>query len=148
MDYSLFVIKLKMNSDEMKLLFENNEKKIDNISNVDSYTLDVKNSIENKDYNINNNINFPSHFISPLKKYLFPSLDSKYFYIICIIDYFQLYSFQKFLETQIKKMKVTKNKISSVPPNEYKERFDFFIQKITSPEQIEKELRNLNLIKS
>ena len=146
MDYSLFVIKLKMNSDEMKLLFENNEKKIDNISNVDSYTLGVKNSIENKDYNINNNINFPSHFISPLKKYLFPSLDPKYFYIICIIDYFQLYDFQKYLETQIKKIKTSKNKISSVPPNEYKERFDFFIQKITSPELIGKELKNLQLI--
>ena len=147
MDYSLFVIKLKMNNDEMKLLFENKEKLIDNHYNLDSYTLNVKSSIEKNDYNYQN-INFPFNFITPLKKYLFPSLDSKYFYIICIIDYFQLYSFQKFLETQIKKMKVTKNKISSVPPNEYKERFDFFIQKITSPEQIEKELRNLNLIKS
>ena len=146
MDYSLFVIKLNMNNDERKLLFENNENLVDYSNNTNSYILNVQKPITEKNIYNENNINFNFKFIEPLRKYLFPSLDIHYFYIICIIDYFQLYDFQKFLETQMKKMKVSRDKISSVPPNEYKERFDFFIQKITSPEKIGKELKNLNLL--
>ena len=148
MDYSLLVIKLEMNNDEMISLFSNEHMK-NTLENINMYNDDSKDKIikVNKQIKFNeNNIKFPYADIENVKKYIFPSLDIKYFYIICIIDYFQLYDFQKYLETQIKRVKTEREKISSVPPKEYKERFDFFIQKITSPENIKEQLEKLNII--
>ena len=69
--------------------------------------------------------------VKSIEKYIFPSLKATNLYIIAIIDFLQLYDFQKYIETQYKKMKTKENSISSIPPEPYKQRFIKFVKAIT-----------------
>ena len=82
------------------------------------------------------NIRFKEGNIGCLKKYLYPSLKGDVAYIMSIIDYFQIYNLQKNLETKYKKLKagVQEKAISSVPPDEYKDRFIEFVKNKTDSE--------------
>ena len=143
MDYSLLVVKLSLNKDEIIEVFgrfhrKKTEKEISFIlgeremeskssfsdENIDEYKDD---SILNMD-----NVRFDVTQIGNLKKYIFPSLKADVAYIIAIIDFFQLYNLRKNLETQFKRFKANKQDISSVPPEEYVIRFINNMSKITN----------------
>ena len=73
---------------------------------------------------------------------MFPSLKGDIVYIMSIIDYFQIFNLQKNLENKYKKFKTgaKKEEISSIPPDEYKDRFIEFVKRKTDSEQF---LRNM-----
>ena len=97
MDYSLLVIKLEINEDEMKFIFGNAYKNY-----IDKEVNDIKNNIEDDSIFISNDINldfsdnknytnkigFPNEKFISLRKYFFPCLNTKYMYIISIIDFY------------------------------------------------------------
>jgi len=153
MDYSLFVAKISLNNDEIKSLFGRDHRKatekqfLEMIGKVresrptnSSIEKEPDDNNENeKDKLIDNgedNIRFKEGNIGCLKKYLFPSLKGDVAYIMSIIDYFQIYNLQKNLETKYKKLKagVQEKAISSVPPDEYKDRFIEFVKNKTDSE--------------
>lgn len=158
MDYSLFVAKISLNNDEIKSLFGSDHRKatekqfLEMIGQVResarssllSNEKELEDNNDNKDENENenlienkgDNIRFKEENIGCLKKYLYPSLKGDIAYIMSIIDYFQIYNLQKNIETQYKKFKagVQKRDISSVPPDEYRERFIDFVKKKTDSE--------------
>lgn len=133
MDYSLFVVKISLNREEIEEIFgrrsisegvmalEINENNSNNSSVISS---------ESK-IPIFTNISELEHY----KKYLFRSLNDKIVYIIAIIDYLQIYNFYKYLETNVKYF--IKNRpgkveeISCVPPEIYCSRFIEYVKKIT-----------------
>jgi hypothetical protein len=133
MDYSLFVVKISLNREEIEELFgeqssEHIEKDL-NVSNV-SGNISSLNSIDGKS-RIFTNISELEHY----KKYLFRSLNGKIVYVIAIIDYLQIYNFYKYLETNFKLLinnrPEKKEEISCVPPEEYCNRFIDYVKKIT-----------------
>ena len=144
MDYSLLVVKLSLNKDEIievfgrfhrkkaerEITFILGEKEMSSFSMEDSED-DKDNSILNND-----NMRFDSSQIGNLKKYIFPSLKPDVAYIIAIIDFFQLYNLRKNLETKFKLIKAKKTDISSVPPEEYVIRFINNMSKITNGRQL------------
>ena len=144
MDYSLLVVKLSLNKDEIievfgrfhrkkaerEITFILGEKEMSSFSMEDSED-DKDNSILNND-----NMRFDSSQIGNLKKYIFPSLKPDVAYIIAIIDFFQLYDLRKNLETKFKLIKAKKTDISSVPPEEYVIRFINNMSKITNGRQL------------
>ena len=153
MDYSLFVAKISLNNDEIKSLFGRDHRKatekqfLEMIGKVresrptnSSIEKEPDDNNENeKDKLIDNgedNIRFKEGNIGCLKKYLYPSLKGDVAYIMSIIDYFQIYNLQKNLETKYKKLKagVQEKAISSVPPDEYKDRFIEFVKNKTDSE--------------
>jgi hypothetical protein len=73
--------------------------------------------------------------LSFYKKYLFKSTQPNIYYIISIIDFLQLYNFQKFIESNykfyIKSRPESLEAISSVPPELYCTRFINYVKKIT-----------------
>lgn len=87
------------------------------------------------DNEIGSDIDLSVNEIRNLRKYLFHSLNKNVAYIIAIIDYFQLYNFFKYLETNIKfyirnrPEKVTA--ISCVPSDIYCNRFIDYVSRIT-----------------
>ena len=162
MDYSLLVAKISLNKDEIIDLFGNAHRRQSEIdyfnmmgkerqTNSNDSVLDVKEENNNSETNKNEeivkkNIRYNRDKIKPLRKYFFPSLKGDVLYIIAIIDFFQLYNIQKTLETQLKLFKkgVTKNDISSMPPEGYKERFISFVKSITDTENYIKKLNDPN----
>ena len=70
------------------------------------------------------------------KKYLFKSTKPNIAYLVCIIDFLQIYNFQKYFETKVKyfisERPSTVEAISSVPPDIYCGRFIDFVKKIVS----------------
>ena len=143
MDYSLLVVKLSLNKDEIIEVFgrfhrKKTEKEISFILGEremeSKSSFSDENSDEYKDDSIlnNDNVRFDVTQISNLKKYIFPSLKADVAYIIAIIDFFQLYNLRKNLETQFKRFKANKQDISSVPPEEYVIRFINNMSKITN----------------
>jgi len=167
MDYSLLVAKISLNNDEIEDLFgkfHRRESEIeyfkmagipDKIPENKDSTVKIENNDDENEKLINENlekrenekikkIRYKKDKIKPLKKYFFPSLKGDILYIIAIIDFFQLYNLQKTLETQLKLLKsgVTKNDISSMPPDGYKNRFIEFVKNITNSEKYLKEIND------
>ena len=162
MDYSLLVAKISLNKDEIIDLFGDAHRRQSEIdyfnmmgkerqTNTNDAVLEVKEENNNGETDKNEeivkkNIRYNKDKIKPLRKYFFPSLKGDVLYIIAIIDFFQLYNIQKTLETQLKLFKkgVTKNDISSMPPEGYKERFISFVKSITDTENYIKKLNDPN----
>lgn len=162
MDYSLLVVKLSFNKDEIIALFgpghkkkieHNVHKMLDNerlfTSNTDSSGEELPQSKKTESIQSNfideegrpgeiaydvNQLRFNINKVSHLKKYMFPSLQYHIVYIAAIIDFFQLYNMRKNLETKFKLIKASKEDISSIPPNEYMQRFINNLMKITDAE--------------
>ena len=145
MDYSLLVCKIGLNNDEIISIFgkkhnieSDNEIKLiqENISN-ESFDGNYLINIDDNKGNYNeNNLNFKIDEIKYIKKYIFPSLKASNLYIIAIIDFLQIYNFQKYLENHYKKIKSDEKLISSIPPEPYKERFIKFVETITDQTKI------------
>ena len=128
MDYSLLVVKISLNQKEVierliqceKIFGKSIHESIDQSISINEIDIDL-------DLNESE--------IKNLQKYLFRSLNRNVVYIIAIIDYFQLYNFFKFLETNIKYYiknrpeKVTA--ISCVPSDIYCKRFIDYVSRIT-----------------
>lgn len=154
MDYSLLVIKLEINEDEMKFIFGNEyqnyiDKEIDEIkNNIENESIDV-NDDNNFDYcdskNYTNNIRFPNDKFVSLRKYFFPCLNTKYMYIISIIDFLQLYNLKKNIETKLKNLNTQIEDISSVPPDKYQQRFEKYSKEITNKDNIVLKIREEQL---
>lgn len=146
MDYSLLVVKIKINEDEMKYLFgmrhrETTEKEYIELFKstvpVRQQSLEeIKEMEEIYNRQINKlNIRFDRKEIIALKKYMYPSLNPDTMYIFSIIDFFQLYDIKKNLETQMKRLLAKKENISSVPPEDYARRFINNIEQKTNCKQ-------------
>ena len=163
MDYSLLVAKITLNNDEMNYLFGKDHRKNAEIQymqmigqerqtvNVSIDNIDVKGNKKDNDNEKDNliideesKIRFDKDNIACLKKYIFPSLKPDIIYIMSIIDYFQIYNLQKNLEQKYKKFKtgVKKEDISSIPPDEYKDRFIEFLKNKTDSEHYLRQLYN------
>ena len=159
MDYSLLVAKISLNNEEVKFLFgkdhrKKSEKEFFRMAGIERQTLSGNELDNNKDNKIKvddnkidgdnsfSNIRFSDSKIESLKKYFFPSLKGDVLYILSIIDFFQVYNIQKNLETKYKKWtkRVSVRNISSVPPEDYRDRFINFIKKITDSESYIKEI--------
>ena len=158
MDYSLFLIKISLNKEEMKDIFGENIKQKQNkdINNLLSSQMSSENDAPNikKSNNIDNNNNDNSILkiedlknsykekekfkdIEYYKQYLYPSLIQGTGYIISIIDYFQYFNFFKVVEAGvISKFKTglskkNNNTISCVDPKTYSERFIKYFTQLT-----------------
>jgi hypothetical protein len=146
MDYSLLVAKVSLNNDEMMtLLGKDHRKEVERdfltlIGKENEYPNNTNNVIQEDilDNNGEKNIRFAMDKIGNLRKYFFPSLKADVLYIISIIDFFQLYTLQKNLETKIKKIAkgAKEHEISSLPPREYKDRFVDFVNAKTNQKTI------------
>ena len=80
------------------------------------------------------NIRYDIHQVPNLRKYIYPSLYPGQAYIFAIIDFFQLYTLQKKIETELKAIKTSKEKISSMEPEGYCTRFINYVSKISNGE--------------
>lgn len=91
-------------------------------------------------------LNFDPNKIKQLDKYRFPSLYGSQFYIISIIDFFQTYTSQKYLETKVKKFikGVQEAEISSMPPKEYQQRFMANVKRLTDTKTFFKQNNSSN----
>ena len=136
MDYSLFVVNLDLSIKETEILFGKNHfeamnyeyqqrmKEIidDEPMEVEELTEEEKNLLsENKE---ENKIYFDWKQVSRIKKHLFPSLTGNKVVILALIDYFQVYNFNKSLETKFKQLAGNKKEqISSMSADGYVTRF-------------------------
>ena len=154
MDYSLLVIKLEINEDEMKFIFGNEhknyiDKEVDEIkknSEDDSIIVSKDISLESFDNkNYTNQIRFPNDNFISLRKYFFPCLNTKFMYIISIIDFLQLYNLKKNIETKLKNLNTQIEDISSVPPDKYQQRFERYSKDITNKDNIVLKIRDEQL---
>jgi hypothetical protein len=133
MDYSLFLVKLTLSKDEAIDTFGEQiaEKQSDDFIQIISS--DNNNNINKKRTSYTGKgKNFD---IEHYKQYLFPSLSQGTAYIISIIDYFQIFNFFKYIESNIKtgffNKKKKMNSISCVDPKTYSERFIRYINNLT-----------------
>ena len=157
MDYSLLILKVSLYNDEVTDLFGKLHRRQSEREYKTMLGMNEKNeNDESKDNNENEEmineyhdekidntkIRYKKNKIKPLRKYFFPHLKGDGLYIISIIDFLQLYNFQKNLETKLKllKYRVPEEAISSMPPNEYKDRFIENVKKITNTKQYLKEV--------
>ena len=154
MDYSLLVIKLEINEDEMKFIFGNEhknyiDKEVDEIkknSEDDSIIVSKDISLESFDNkNYTNQIRFPNDNFISLRKYFFPCLNTKFMYIISIIDFLQLYNLKKNIETKLKNLNTQIEDISSVPPDKYQQRFEKYGKEITNKDNMVLKIRDEQL---
>lgn len=85
--------------------------------------------------------------IKSYRKYMYRSVYENIVYLVSIIDYFQIYNFFKYLETNYKYLFSSKDKygISCVPPHKYLKRFIEYINKITDMERASQEGLTMNL---
>ena len=128
----------------MKVIYylEENIEKILGINNEEKEKEKDGNININENIDNYNGIRFKDSKIDTLRKYFFPSLKWDILYIMSIIDFFQLYNIQKNLETKYKQIakRVKAKYISSVPPEEYKERFIQFVKKKSDSEKYLKDI--------
>ena len=82
-----------------------------------------------------------SNDIKSYRKYMYRSYYQNIVYLVSIIDYFQVYNFFKYLETNFKFFVSSKNKlgISCVPPHIYLDRFIKYINMITDMNKAQEE---------
>lgn len=144
MDYSLLVVKLSFNKDEIVRVFgkyhrKKTEREISFLLGESKELKSMGNTEDEEETDSivdDENVRFnPCHILN-LKKYIFPSLKADIAYIIAIIDFFQLYNLRKNLETHFKRFKANKDDISSVPPEDYVIRFIKNLSKITNGKQL------------
>ena len=152
MDYSLFIVKLNLSTEEANDLFGD---KIREKQESAFSELMVENSIKpscslmtgGDSLNINlEAINVEElkpkkslmekgkifHNVKYYKHYLFPSLVPGTAYICAIIDYFQIFNFYKYVESGLKtKFGKKKDKVSCVDPKTYSKRFIKYFEKLT-----------------
>ena len=156
MDYSLLVVKISLNKNEINFLFGKAHKHNSEIDYFDMINMKREDSYQNSDANQDvekdrktkgndnnfNGIRFISTNIGPLRKYFFPSLKWDILYIMSIIDFFQLYDLHKNFETKYKQIanRINAKYISSVPPEDYRNRFIEFIKKKSNSEKYLKEI--------
>ena len=146
MDYSLLVAKISLNNEEMNYLFGKDHRKKAEKEFFQMAGKERAPSLPQEEFNslINSEdkIRFKDTKVESLKKYFFPSLKGDILYIISIIDFFQLYNLQKNLEAKYKQIikRVKAKYISSVPPEEYKDRFIEFIKQKTDCEHYIKDI--------
>ena len=153
MDYSLLVVKMPMNSKEVKTLFGNNhfndiQREIRKIQGIEEEPIIVQNE-EKEEEPDNERIRFKIEDVDNIRKYMWPSLRPTNVYILAIIDFFQLYNIKKKGETFLKSFKVdNKNDISSQPPKEYFTRFLDNLFVITDPKSLlnQKEVEGFQII--
>jgi hypothetical protein len=147
MDYSLFVVKLSLNNEEIeeifgKILKEENMLEIKNelIHEIEIVTNEINDKSLNDIPVHKNSIFKETKEIEHYRKYLYRSLNDKQVYIIAIIDYLQIYNFYKYLETTfkfyIKSRPENIEEISCVQPEIYCTRFIEYIKKITDIEKL------------
>ena len=142
MDYSLLVVKLSLNEDEINQLFgkghkKRTEKEYAEHFGVEQEDQDKEEEEEKKEEDIvinMQNIRYDIHQVPNLRKYIYPSLYPGQAYIFAIIDFFQLYTLQKKIETELKAIKTSKEKISSMEPEGYCTRFINYVSKISNGE--------------
>ena len=142
MDYSLLVVKITVNKDESRELFGKHYRRQTEKEYTDRLGLNVsmkseeeeRKEVEEDEHSETNmeNIRFDLDKVKNLRKYIYPSLYIGQAYIIAIIDFFQLYDFQKKMETGFKMIKAEKNAISSMNPNDYFSRFIAYVTNITN----------------
>ena len=151
MDYSLFVVKLSLNKEEITEVFgegiqEKIEKDYLDVINDKTVMVNTTQDTNNLDFTINTvgtNYSFAdkgSRF-KYYKQYLFPGLNTGTAYIISIIDFLQSYNFSKIMEntykTAIKGRKSdTSGGISCVEPKLYSERFINYVRHLTEVKHI------------
>ena len=151
MDYSLFVVKLSLNKEELSSIFgEGIQEKIEQdyveILNNKTIVINTNNDINNLDNTINtissrNSFRPKDDKFKYYKQYLYPGLNFGTVYIISIIDYLQSYNFYKFMENALKtKFKSRKSDveggISCVEPKLYSERFINYVKHLTEVKHI------------
>lgn len=141
MDYSLLVVKLSLNEDEINQLFGKGHKKRTEKEFAEHFGIEQEESKKGEeeekeeDVVINmQNIRYDINQVPNLRKYIYPSLYPGQAYIFAIIDFFQLYTLQKKLETELKAIKTSKEKISSMEPEGYCTRFINYVSKISNGE--------------
>ncbi len=148
MDYSLLVVKIELNDDELIKIFDT-DFKIKNILDLQIILDEIKEGKEKvkpqlilrEEYNPNN-IRFLNENYENLRKFFYPCLYNNILYLISIIDYLQTYSLFKVIETQFKRIKVKNyNEISSIDAESYKDRFIDFVKKITSQKSIKERIK-------
>jgi hypothetical protein len=174
MDYSLLVVKISLNKEEVLDLFgkyhrKQEEKeylklaelrpnssvngnymvKDDIFSSTNSNNeniIDVNTNEENnkEDKLIYDKIRYKKDKINLLKKYFFPSLKGDILYIISIIDFLQIYNLQKTLETKFKSLKPGV-KVNDISCIPPKEYKDRFIELLENITNIKEYLKELNL---
>ncbi len=160
MDYSLFLVKLTLTSEQAKDLFgedilEKQEIEFNNL--IEESTVKSHSDLLNYEQDIK--INYDQDFnkdefkgrisisekgekfknIKYYKQYIFPSLKPGSAYILAIIDYFQMFNFYKYIESGLKTKfgkKKAKAKISCVDPKTYSSRFIKYFEKITNIKHI------------
>ena len=147
MDYSLLVVKLKLNDDELTSLFDsefkkNNKLELDVIiAELKEGKQEIKPDLLFREEYDPNKVTFNKKNTENLKKFIFPSLYDNEVYLISIIDYLQLFTLKKQLELQYKKMKAEEIEISSVNPLKYKNRFIEYVHKITDENVIRNKIK-------
>ena len=159
MDYSLLVAKISLNNEEINFLFgkdhrKNAEKEFFNMAGKertpsipqDEFNNLIKLDSDKDNNNKNKSLRFTETKIECLRKYFFPSLKGDILYIMSIIDFFQLYNLQKNLEAKLKQLtkRVKAKYISSLPPEEYKNRFIDFVKHKTDSEKYIKDIYDPN----
>ena len=155
MDYSLLVVKLSWNEDEINQLFGKGHKKRTEKEFAEHFGIEQeetdkgeKEEKKEEDVEINmQNIRYDIHQVPNLRKYIYPSLYPGQAYIFAIIDFFQLYTLQKKIETELKAIKTSKEKISSMEPEGYCTRFINYVSKISNGEIVLKKAKTNNSIK-
>ena len=134
MDYSLFLVKLNLTSKEEEDIFgkDIHDKKDKAFKQI----ISEENEIQKKDmrFSVIKGIG-RTHDVEHYKQYLFYSLRPCTAYIISIIDYFQIFNFFKYMESNIKNNLHRKNTISCVDPTTYSRRFIRYINVLTDVKQ-------------
>lgn len=135
----MIFITLSLNEDEISQLFGKGHKQKTELEFAEHFGLEEEDKKEEEekeeDVPINmNNIRYDIEQIPNLRKYIYPSLYPGQAYIFAIIDFFQLYTLQKKLETELKAIKTSKEKISSMEPEGYCTRFINYVSKISNGE--------------
>ena len=168
MDYSLFLVKLTLDSNEARDLFGDqirdkqdkafNDLIVGSSIHPDSNLMKAEGS-EKMDYN---NLNLDEFQINQTfkekgnifkhskyyKQYLFPSLNPGTAYILAIIDYFQIFNFYKYVESGLKtSFGFHKEKVSCVDPKTYSKRFINYFIKITDIKKMLTEGQKLEYMK-
>ena len=154
MDYSLFLVKLRLDKEQAIDIFGD---KIREKQDSAFSELMVENSIKPSMSLMSNgaslrmstvldNLNVEElkpkkslqekgeifHNIKYYKQYLFPSLMPGVAYICAIIDYFQMFNFYKYVESGLKtKFGQKKDKVSCVDPKTYSKRFIKYFETLT-----------------
>ena len=151
MDYSLFVVKLSLNKDEIKEIFgeriqEEIEQDYMDVITDKTVMINTTANANINDYIISNaptkgSLQITDSKYQHYKHYLFPGLNLGTAYIISIIDFLQSYNFSKIVENKFKtnikgRKSDVEGGISCVEPKLYSERFINYVKHLTEVKHI------------